>query len=116
MLPFNNIDKCDILRRYLFLCRSSCGRFVVEFVNILLSVLHGSVSMTLLNADFFQGNVSTRFKWCGVFKCDFIANLPLSLNVILKIGWYLGKLQANVYTGWSNVTESGHDTIAILEV
>jgi len=45
-----------------------------------------------------QGSVAT-FLWCGgLFKYEFVANLPLSLSDerIVKIGYYLGKLWARV--------------------
>jgi len=50
-------------------------------------VLHGSLLQLLLehcdflNIDISQGSVATRLRCGGIFKCDLVANLPMSLPV-----------------------------------
>ena len=40
-----------------------------------------SRALRLLNTDISQGSVVTYLRFRGIFKYDFVANLPLSLSV-----------------------------------
>jgi len=112
----------SLLQR-LFLCYDTCVHSLVGFLygscehlllvnkimNILpdkyfktvfwVSVLHGSLLQFLLdhgeflNTDISQGSVATRLRCDGIFKHQFVANLPLSLAV--KEFWKLVNISGN---------------------